>query len=114
MPSAVADFPDRAPPSTSTRRPGRPLAEVKEEGAGAAPEKGDPPGDRDPGGRGAPGIPRSLAASPATSPITTTAGFVTPAACTAPARSRSGAVTTRCCRLQPSDTTAPGVPPPSP
>ena len=53
-------------------------------------------------------------ARPATSPITTTAGFVTPAARTAPARSRSGAVTTRCCRLQPSDTTAPGVPPPSP
>src|SRR6266568_7942674 len=44
MPSAVADFPDRAPPSTSTRRPAR--AVPGEAGKGAVPARGvvAPPG----------------------------------------------------------------------
>src|SRR5215468_7785623 len=66
-------------------------------------------GDGGPAGAGAPGTRRSPAVNWATSPITTTAGFVTPASLTASASSASGAVTTRCCLVQPSDTTAPGV-----
>ncbi len=54
------------------------------------------------------------AANPATSPITITAGFATPARRTAAARSRSGAVTTRCRLVQPSDIAAAGVSAPSP
>src|SRR5215472_9063345 len=41
MSSAVADFPDRAPPSTSTRHPVRPVAEVNEEGEGPALLRGE-------------------------------------------------------------------------
>src|SRR5579859_2053126 len=185
MPSAAADFPDRAPPSTSTRRPartprpgeeaapvrevgegaapvrelGEEAAPVREGGEGAAPDRvavfagvageelvpqrsapvparvagkevalaepavvragliGEaalPGSPATPGNRGSPGTRMPAVANCATSPITTTAGLVTPAARTAPGRSCSGAVTTRWCRLQPSDTTAPGVPAPSP
>src|SRR5690348_2376199 len=121
MPSAVADFPDRAPPSTSTRRPARPLA--GRVGAGVAVSKladgavsGGVAGSKradgavsggvavskladgavsggvavsklageSPGDDGAPGDKRSTVASCATSPITTTAGLVTPAESTVP------------------------------
>src|SRR5215470_6715802 len=150
MSPALADFPDRAPPSTSTRRPTRAVARdgaalSKLIGAaggrpgssstlvgrpGGGPESfmligwagggprssvlmggagdGAPRDGGESGEGGAAGCKRPVAASSATSPITTTAGLVTSAARTAPARSRSGAVTTRCRRLQPSDTTAPG------
>src|SRR5262249_6571662 len=107
---AVAWLAGGIPPAV----PGRP-APVAPPTPGARPcsagalGDGGPAGLGDGGPAGAPGTRRSPAVNWATSPITTTAGFVTPASLTASASSASGAVTTRCCLVQPSDTTAPGV-----